>query len=114
MMFDQPQYQNAIARIRVGYVSTLRDHLENLTRLHARIVADDARLEAFSGVHDVAHKIHGVAKTLQYDDLGRIAAEVEHALPPAPMTAAQFEFANARLCDLIACITDICADTDPD
>ena len=115
MQIDQNQYDNAIARIRVSFAATLKGHLESLTLLNAKIAAPDERPDALVGISDIAHKIHGVAKTLQYDELGRIAADVEQALAPTPMSdlrEVQLELARAQISDLLSCIADICAMSD--
>lgn len=115
MNIECHDFDSAIARIRVGYVTTLKEYLEQLTLLGDMITAHDTRTAALGEVRAIAHKIHGVAKTLRYDELGLIAAEVEYVLSPAPqgkLSAEESTHASARISDMQACISTICANAD--
>jgi len=110
MNVNHPEFQNAIAAIRVGFISTLGQHLQNLTQLYQKILAQDFANVALEKIHEIAHKIRGVAKTLQFDELGQIAAKVELALAPigtASISAQQISHVTIFIEELIACITAI-------
>ena len=110
MNVDHPEFQNAIASIRVSFVASLEGHLENLISLSNRIINGELDGVVITKISEIAHKIRGVAKTLQFEELGLIADRVEMALEAIQLNGIetpQVDAVATDIADLIVCITEI-------
>lgn len=77
------EFEAAIAKIRISFLQTLRDHRASLVQL-LQIVLQEGSAEAeFEKIGGIAHKIAGVAGTLQLPELGAIAIRTERLIDSA-------------------------------
>jgi len=107
---DLSPFQASIAAIRSNFVSNLGTHLDALEPLVLKISEPQSRAVAITRVCEISHKIHGVAGTFGFAELGRIATEAELATT-APLPDLQdldaVESIIHKVCDLIDCIVAI-------
>lgn len=103
------EFDHAILQIRVSFLKTLEEHLENLRRAADDLVEESEAPEvSFARVSEIAHRIHGVARTLGFSSLGDVAVEAERAADAVlqtPMPPGQIGLAIDLLADLISAIS---------
>ena len=99
---DVPQHAEMVARlapIRAHFVSTLTDRRVRLAAFLTSAQNGAADQSALAALQEDAHKIRGVALTLGFEALGKIASLVDEMLdrndmPPASDPAVQQELAR--------------------
>jgi HPt (histidine-containing phosphotransfer) domain-containing protein len=77
---DFEKFKQALVQTRARFVVTLGQQYEELLSAIQEVESSASISDAFKLVVSIAHKIAGVAKTLGFDELGRIASLTEAAL----------------------------------
>lgn len=72
-----------LAPIRQRFVATLTGHLKEIAILRRNASSPEEAREALRGVGLIAHRVAGVAATLGFEDLGRIAAALDQKIGSA-------------------------------
>lgn len=72
-----------LAAIRQRFVATIGGHLQEIALLRRSAAGADERREALRSIGLIAHRVAGVAATLGFEDLGRIAAALDQNIGSA-------------------------------
>ncbi|MCI2399242.1 Hpt domain-containing protein [Aliiroseovarius subalbicans] len=111
------QFEDALAQIRVSFLATLQIHHEKLGDLLLKMAQSSGGQKEIHLAGSIAHKISGVAGTLQLSELGEVAARAEQlsdrAFDRAQCTIARGEVLDA-MSELYQCISKTCEKTDAD
>ncbi|MDA5094639.1 Hpt domain-containing protein [Aliiroseovarius sp. KMU-50] len=77
------QFEATISKIRISFLVNLREHRDNLGEMVEGILNNQNVFACLSQVGWIAHKIAGVAATMQLSELGLIAARTEKLVDEA-------------------------------
>lgn len=72
-----------LAPIRQRFVATIGGHLQEIALLRGNAATPEDEREALRGIGLIAHRVAGVAATLGFEDLGRIAAALDQKIGSA-------------------------------
>lgn len=85
-MAVSPMPSDPLAPIRQRFVATIAGHLQEIALLRRSAAGPEEGREALRGIGLIAHRVAGVAATLGFEELGRLAAALDQKIGSAMKT----------------------------
>ncbi|WP_050523583.1 Hpt domain-containing protein [Pseudorhodobacter wandonensis] len=76
-MTELDTFQAGLMRIRQRFLQSLDTHSDGISRLSKALGKPDTDQETCAEIRTIAHRLHGTAKTVGFDEIGTKAANLE-------------------------------------
>jgi HPt (histidine-containing phosphotransfer) domain-containing protein len=95
-MTETDTFQAGLLRIRHRFLQSLDPHADEIFRLSEALGKPETDRATCAEIRAIAHKLHGTAKTVGFDEIGSKAATLENCVHQALSATAVPEVSGVR------------------
>ncbi|MGO4910072.1 Hpt domain-containing protein [Pseudorhodobacter sp. W20_MBD10_FR17] len=95
-MTEPDTFQAGMMRIQQRFLQSLDSHADEIFRLSEALGKSETDRATCAEILAIAHKLHGTAKTVGFDEIGTKAATLENSVHPALFVTAVPDVSDVR------------------